>query len=214
MRHVPNVSMAIINTSIASTDQHLEQILELQRRNHLKALPVEVQSTEGFVYAEHTLPLLRKMAALSPQAIALSQGRVVGYCLSLPESLKGEVASLVPMFEQFGRCAHRGRALGSYRLLVGGQVCVDRDHRGKGILSRLYRQLRESAGSAYELCVTEIATRNQVSLRAHERMGFEVISRYADAGEDWAVVAWDLAAPSADEPEVRRREAGERGKDR
>jgi GNAT superfamily N-acetyltransferase len=185
--------MTTITTAVASTDDHLEQILALQRRYHLKTLPADVQSVEGFVYAEHNLPLLRRMAALSPQAIALVDDRVVGYCLSLPESLKGEVPSLVPMFEQFGRCAYRGRPLRSYRLLVGGQVCVDREHRGKGILARLYEQLRLSAADDCEVCVTEIAMRNQVSLRAHERMGFEVISRYADAGEDWAVVAWDLA---------------------
>lgn len=182
----------MITLADASTDQHLEEILALQRRYHLKSVPAEVQSAEGFVFAEHTLPLLQRMAARSPQAIALVDGRVVAYCLSLHPSLGAEVASLVPMFEQFDRCIYRGRPLSSHRLIVGGQVCVDREYRGMRLLSRLYERLRESTGSAYELCVTEIATRNRVSLRAHERMGFEAISTYRDSGEDWAIVAWDL----------------------
>jgi GNAT superfamily N-acetyltransferase len=178
--------------TIASTDQHLEQILALQRRNHVDTLSAEEQAAEGFVFAEHNLAVLQRMAALSPQAIALVEGRVIGYCLSLPLSLKAEVPSLAPMFEQFGKCVYRGKPLPGYRFIVGGQVCVDRDHRGKGLLARLYGELRHSAAGAYDLCVTEIATRNHVSVRAHERMGFEAISAYSDACEDWVIVAWDL----------------------
>ena len=63
----------------ASTDEQLRQILELQRRYHLRATPAEAQTAEGFVYAEHTLSLLQRMAAASPQAIALTADRVVGY---------------------------------------------------------------------------------------------------------------------------------------
>nr|AIA11249.1 Acetyltransferase (GNAT) family [uncultured bacterium] len=182
--------------TIASTDQHLEEILALQRRYHTRTLSAEVQSVEGFVFAEHTLPLLRRMAAQSPQAIALSEGHVVGYCLSLPISLQAEVPALVPMFEQFRRCVYRGKPLSDYRLVVGGQVCVDREHRGQGLLARLYEQLRVSLGQDCDLCVTEIATRNQVSVRAHERMGFEIISAYNDAVEEWVIVAWDLSRPA------------------
>ena len=42
-------------------------------------------------------------------------------------------------------------------------------------------------------CVTEIATRNRVSVRAHERMGFEALSTYSDGREEWVIVAWDLS---------------------
>jgi hypothetical protein len=49
-------------------------------------------------------------AAQSPQAIAVSEDHVVGYCLSLPLSLQEELPGLAPMFEQFRRCAHRGSA--------------------------------------------------------------------------------------------------------
>ena len=185
----------MVAITIASTDQHFEEILELQRRYHASAVPAEVQSSEGFVFAKHTLPVLQRMAAESPQAIALSEGHVVGYCLSLPESLKEEVPSLVPMFEQFGRCTYRSKPLLSYRLIVGGQVCVDADYRGHGLLARLYDQLRIALSQDRDLCVTEIATRNRVSVRAHEKMGFEIISTYSDPSEEWVIVAWDLSRP-------------------
>jgi hypothetical protein len=84
----------MITVTTASTDEQLRQILGLQRRYHVRAVPPQRQSIEGFVFAEHTLPLLQRMAALSPQAIAMSGGHVVGYCLSLPLSLQQELPSL------------------------------------------------------------------------------------------------------------------------
>ena len=180
----------MITLTVASSDQHFEQILDLQRRYHAHSLSPEVQAREGFVFVQHSLPLLRRMAAELPQAIALANDVVVGYCLSLPLSLRADVPALSPMFDHFGRCTFRGRPLAAIRFLVGGQVCVDRAHRGRGLLARLYSHIRSSAPSDYELCVTEIAVRNQVSVRAHARMGFETISTYSDGREDWIVVAW------------------------
>jgi hypothetical protein len=182
--------------TIASSDHHLEEILALQRRYLARAVSQQQQVLEGFVFAEHTLPLLRRMAAQAPQAIAVSDGRVVGYCLSLPLSLQGELPSLRPMFEQFRCCFYRQRALCDYRLIVGGQVCVDRGHRGKGLLAGLYEQVRTSLPFHCDLCVTEIATRNVVSVRAHHRMGFETVSTYSDGQEEWVIVAWDLSRPA------------------
>ncbi len=186
----------MLHLDVASTDQHFAQILSLQRRYHARTLPPDVQAQEGFVFAEHTVPLLRSMAAELPQAIALAGDEVVGYCLSLPFSLRAELPALAPMFGHFNLCHHRGRPLSDMPYFVGGQVCVDRAHRGQGLLARLYETVRRAAPPNYELCVTEIAQRNQVSIRAHERMGFEAISSYSDGGETWIVVAWDLARPA------------------
>ena len=181
-----------IGIALASTEAHFAQILSLQRRYHVAVLPDDVQSREGFLFVEHTLPLLARMAAASPQAIALHDGRVVGYCLSLPPALQADVPVLAPMFEQFGKCEWRGRPVSEQRYVVGGQVCVDRAYRGQGLLARLYRRLGTEVADACELCVTEIATRNGVSVRAHGKMGFEAIGTYSHGDEDWVIVAWEL----------------------
>jgi hypothetical protein len=56
-------------------------------------------------------------------------------------------------------------------------------------------QLRISVGQDYDLCVTEIATRNRVSVRAHARVGFETLSTYRDPHEERFLVASDLSHP-------------------
>lgn len=198
----------MITLEIAKTDQHFAQILDLQRRYHADALPPDVHAAEGFVYARHTASLLRRMTAELPQAIALDRGGVVGYCLAMPLSMRGELPELVPMFEHFARCTYRGRPLAGMRYFVGGQVCVDRAYRGQGLMGRLYQHVGQTAPAAFELCVTEVAVRNPVSVRAHLRIGFEEISRYSDGREDWVVVAWPIGrqvVPAPPRGGVRRR---------
>jgi len=176
----------------ASSDEQLEQILRLQRANLFHSMDEEQQARQGFVFAEHTLPLLQEFAAQLPQVIALSDGRVVGYNLAMPITMRQSMPSLVPMFEEFERCEFRGNPLGAYRYMVGGQVCVDREFRGHGLLTRLYHATRDRLPVGYQLCVTEVAARNARGLRAHQKMGFEVVSTYHDGVELWKVVVWDL----------------------
>ncbi len=186
----------MIHFDVASTTEHFEQIVDLQRRNHTSTLPLEVQNSSGFVFAVHTVPILQRMSAELPQAIALANNVVVGYCLALAQSLRDEVAGLIPMFDHCESCSYHGRPLSSFNFFVGGQVCVDSAFRGRGVLSRLYDHVRKTVPQSYDLCITEVAVRNSLSIRAHERMGFEEISRYNDGSEDWVVVAWDLTHPA------------------
>ncbi len=176
----------------ASTAQQFEQILQLQRQNLFSTISEEQQAQQGFVFAQYNIALLEMMASHLPQVIAVNNGKVIGYNLAMPVSMKNELPSLVPMFTEFERSKYKGRPLAEYRFMVGGQVCVDQDFRGQGLLRRLYHETRNMLPPGYQLCVTEVATRNDVSLRAHQKMGFEVVSTYHDGKEQWNVVVWDL----------------------
>ena len=44
----------------------------------------------------------------------------------------------------------------------------------------------------YDMTITQVARRNGRSVRAHEKVGFELLHRYRDAaGEEWDLIAWD-----------------------
>jgi hypothetical protein len=176
----------------ASTQQHFEQILQLQKQNLFTEIDEEQQAQQGFVFAEHTIPLLKMMASHLPQVIALSNDKVVGYNLAMPVSMKNEMPRLARMFAEFEQSKYKGRPLSAYNFIVGGQVCVDKDFRGQGLLRRLYQETRNRLPSGYQLCVTEVAERNNISLLAHQKMGFEVVSTYQDGKELWNVVVWNL----------------------
>jgi GNAT superfamily N-acetyltransferase len=187
---------------IASTEQHFQQILQLQKQNLFSVISEEEQAQQGFVFAEHTEPLLKMMASQLPQVIAISNSKVVGYNLALPLSMKYEIPSLIPMFAAFERSEYKGKPLSSYKYVIGGQVCVDKDFRGQGLLSKLYNETRKRVIPEHQFCVTEVSERNVVSLKAHLKMGFEVINTYHDEKEPWQILLWDYeTAKNAKLPE-------------
>jgi RimJ/RimL family protein N-acetyltransferase len=55
----------------------------------------------------------------------------------------------------------------------------------------LYDKHKEAYGNQYDFIVTEIATRNTRSIRAHEKIGFKTIHQFTDATDDWDIVLWD-----------------------
>jgi len=176
----------------ASTDQDFEGILALQQQNLYTAISKEAQEQQGFVFAQHTVALLKTMAAELPQVIAVADNQVVGYNLAMTANMKSVVPSIIPMFDAFENCIYKGKPLTSYRYIVGGQVCVAQAFRGQGLLSKLYQATKNLASNEYQFCVTEISTRNLLSLKIHQRMGFKVIGTYYDGQEHWNVVLWDF----------------------
>jgi GNAT superfamily N-acetyltransferase len=188
-----------VETLLVSARSELEQVLELQRENLRGRLGAEQEQRDGFVTVEHTLPVLERMHALAPSVIARDGARLVGYALVMPQEARPLVPSLEPMFALYETLSWKGRPLADYRYYVMGQICVARSHRGCGVFDALYRAHRAHYASRYELCLTEIATRNARSLRAHRRVGFEDVAVYRDPLDEWRVVAWHWGAPAAQE---------------
>lgn len=165
----------------------LPQILALQARNLEPAL---ADTSDGFVTVVHTPEILARMHALMPSVVARHDGRVVAYALSMPK----ETRALLPILASF--FTKLEELLPEERWYVMGQVCVERAHRGRGVFDALFGAHREHYAASHECLVTEIATRNVRSLRAHARVGFETIATYRDDVDDWAVVAWRWGTPA------------------
>jgi L-amino acid N-acyltransferase YncA len=109
----------------------------------------------------------------------------------MPVEARPLVPILEPLFAMLDTLLWRGQPVAALPFYVMGQVCVARAHRGQGVVDALYREHRTQYAERFALCVTEIATRNTRSMRAHERVGFDVVATYRDAQDEWAVVAWD-----------------------
>ncbi len=177
----------------AENDQELRQILALQQINLPKNISQEESKDQGFVTVEHNFPLLSSMNQSAPQIIASAEGKVVGYALVMLESFSTKIPVLIPMFKMLSTLSYQGKSFEEYRFYVMGQVCVDKGYRGRGLFDGMYQEQRRQLSGEYDFVVTEVATRNTRSMRAHERVGFETIHIYTDAdhGEEWAIILWN-----------------------
>ena len=182
----------MIDVGPVQNDRELQQVLALQRENLARSLAPEQVARDGFVTVEHSLDVLKRMHAMAPSIIAKEGDALAGYALVMPVEARSFVAVLEPMFQRL-------ESLGLFRerFYVMGQICVAPAWRGRGVFDLLYRAHRRQLSPSYDSVVTEVATRNARSMRAHARIGFVLIDRYRDATDEWALLRWDWSDPAA-----------------
>lgn len=183
--------------TITRNTTDLEQILELQQCNLVKKLSTAEWQDQGFVTVEHTKETLTQMHDLAPHIIIKDNDRVVAYALTMLRECREIIPELIPMFDNIDKLEWKGKPLNEYSFYVMGQVCIDKAYRGKGLFDTLYQHHKEVYSPRFDLLVTEIATRNTRSMRAHERVGFKTINVHKDHLDEWAVVVWDWSFDSA-----------------
>lgn len=183
----------MVTYGISSTEEELKGILELQQINLQKSITADELKSQGFVTVEHDLDLLTRMNSPYGHIIAKEDDKVVGYTLvELPE-WKYEIPVLIEMFDQIDSITYEGESLGESKYFTMGQVCVAKSHRGQGVFAGLYAEMKRRMSPDFDYIITEIASRNYRSLRAHEKIGFEVIKIYKIGdGEEWVLVLWKL----------------------
>jgi hypothetical protein len=118
---------------LSQNPDHMRQILSLQQEYLKGKRSEEEQLAEGFVTVEHDEGVLEKMNEVTPHAIALFEGKVVGYALAMSPVFRKDVPELIPMFQQTDKMEYEGEKLDNY--LVMGQICIDKDHRKKDFLN-------------------------------------------------------------------------------
>lgn len=176
----------------AESDADLKQILELQQINHRDHISAEEKMTNGFVTVKHDLDLLQKMSQSAKQIIAKDGDKVVGYALVMLTEFKTMIPVLTPMFDLLDTLSYKNKKLNAYQYYVMGQICIAEAYRGQGIFNALYKKHKEAYAHQFEFCLTEVSLSNQISLRAHERVGFETIHSFKDATDEWNILLWDL----------------------
>ena len=104
---------------------------------------------------------------------------------------KFDIPVLAPMFNIFDTILFKGKIVSAYNYMLIGQVCIDKNYRGQGIFDNCYSVYRKYYCDKYDFAITEIASTNFRSRKAHKRIGFEELHSYLSPDKtEWIVVIW------------------------
>jgi GNAT superfamily N-acetyltransferase len=181
----------MIHTALTSTTTELEQILQLQHENLQQHIDADEIISQGFVTLRHDLKTLQQMHDLAPSVVIKDDGKVVAYALTMLRECRRLIPDLESMFASLDQVYWKEKPLNDHYFYVMGQVCVAKQYRGLGLFDELFRHHKKIYQPRFDLFITEIATRNLRSIRAHERVGFKTIHTHTDELDEWIVVAWD-----------------------
>jgi predicted GNAT family N-acyltransferase len=178
--------------TLAKTKNELMEILSLQEKNFKDHLSEQEMLDEGFLSLKHELPELEEISGNYHHIIAKENDKVIGYALVMLKQFKDKVPVLIPMFDQIDALQLNGKFIKETDYFVMGQICIDKDYRGMGVFKGLYQKLKEAMSSHFEITVTEVATRNLRSMKAHRGVGFKSMLDYVSPeSEEWALIFWD-----------------------
>jgi len=180
----------MLTTKLVSNEEELGQILQLQLANTKPYLSKAEIVDQGFVTVVHTPQQLQQLHNIYPSVIVKDGETLAGYALVMPRECAGVVPVLVPAFKALNQLEYKGQSLQNISWYLMGQVCVAKAYRGQGVFKMLYEGHRQFLQSRYDYCITEISTTNKRSLRAHEKVGFTTLHRFADATDEWEIMVW------------------------
>lgn len=172
----------------------MRAILALQQVNLQRNIPVEMQTSDGFLTVQHQHDTLQRMNQTMPSIIAEdSSGQLIGYTLSMLPEFAVEVPALDSMFSTINTLTYKDKPMQGYTFYMMGQACVASGFRGQKVLSRMLHKHRELYSDRYELIITSISSKNPRSIRAHTSVGFTTIHSFYDAMSDeiWYFLVWD-----------------------
>ncbi|GAA4116347.1 hypothetical protein GCM10022393_16950 [Aquimarina addita] len=169
----------------ASSDQELQEILLLQKKNLLTYITNEESTLEGFVTVQHNFDILQRMNQSQPHTIAKDGDKVIGYALSMTKDFGNAIEVLKPMFVKI-----ENSFLKDTSYIIMGQICIDKTYRKKGIFRGLYQTMQESTKPYFETIITEVDALNKRSLQAHYAIGFQLLKTYRYKGQDWKLIYW------------------------
>ena len=182
----------MITYTTSKTDTDFSEIIGLQKTNLLSQLTEKEMQEQGFVTVVHTLDDLKKMNNYEPNLILKDKNKTVGYLLAMTKNSRLDIPVLIPMFELFDKIYFMGKAISEYNFIVVGQVCIQKDYRGMGLLDKSYVAYKDYFKDKYDFAITEIATSNKRSINGHKRIGFREIHKYTDSKNiEWSIVIWN-----------------------
>lgn len=145
--------------------QDFPAILKIQSDNHIGNLSVE-ERKEGFLSAEFTPEQVAAMTGDIGIVVASEARAVRGFLCGFRRGFNHRSPVITKMLEAFDRVLFQGKPLASYKTFIYGPVCIDRAHRGRGLLRGLYEALKKEARE-FEVGVAFVSRSNPHSLRAH-----------------------------------------------
>ncbi len=182
-----------IEITKAKTDKELQAILDLQQRNLRTNLTKEEMNSQGYVTLEYDFDFLKAMPSGNHHVIAKAGEAVVGYALLMDKSTNHLMTIGAGIFPIFHEIEYKGKKFRDINYVSVGQVCVDKNYAGLGLLKRMYDYYKESYQHVYDLDMTDIASQNIRSIKGYIKSGFEIVKTFVDpdAQENWDIVVWD-----------------------
>jgi GNAT superfamily N-acetyltransferase len=168
----------IMELVIGSADEaDFPAIRQINEANLFQNLSLEEAREFGFLTTHITYEFQRQLNKREPFITAKLDGGLIGYLVPLPNYFR-DMPEFMDVYSEDETYIFEGRPVVDYQFIRLGQVVVDKEFRGRGVLRALYEEMKRRYLEKYELVLVWISKYNSSSLLAHQKQGFLHLDEY------------------------------------
>lgn len=175
---IPKQKGEFMQVKIATMDD-IDGILKLHNKYQIDSIKQE-DKKDGFVTTAFSKEQLRDIITQEQGIfLAIKNDKIIGYVMSASWQYWSKWSLFAYMIKNLSNLSYKGKILSTKNSYQYGPVCIDKNHRGSGVLETLFDFALDSMEKRYEVLVTFINKINTRSYNAHKnKLGLEVLQEF------------------------------------
>lgn len=169
----------------------IDGILKLQELN-LYSRMREEERKRGFVTTPFTIDQIEEILSQKGLFVAIDNNKVIAYVFAGSWKYFEQWPIFPFMTLRFPDLSFMGKEITVDNSFQYGPVCIDIDFRGKEVLNLIFEEMRLKLLKQYPISITFINKVNEISLRAHQKLGWKIIDEFQFNNNIYQGLAFDM----------------------
>ena len=167
----------MITTKIA-VESDIEEVLSLQEK-YLYRNMTDLERKRGFVTTPFTVRQIQDILLQHGLFVALNEDRrIVAYAFAADWKYFEQWEIFNHMVLRFPQISFHGHEITTKNTFQYGPICIDIPYRGMGVMNLIIEEMRIEFLKRFPISITFINQINDVSSRAHQKIGWEIVDRF------------------------------------
>jgi hypothetical protein len=174
------------------TKADITGILTLQEPNLVSNM-TEAQKVNGFVTTPLTVPMLERMIGERGVFVGENEiGQIVAYVIAGDWDFYRQWPIFDYMVSRFPTLNFQGREITVQNSFQYGPICIDHQYRGTGLMKTIFETMRLELVKRYPISITFINQTNIRSMKAHQKIGWELVDEFSFETGNFAGLGFDM----------------------
>lgn len=181
-----------------ATPDDYQDIVTLANRYYVGNLSPEEQKS-GFLSVSFTREQIAEMAADPGIIVTHEAQEIVAFLCASSRYFSNPPPFYPEMMQALESISYKGYPMKSYKFFIYGPVCIDSNHRGRGLLRQLYSALLRQVTRVYEVGIAFVAEDNPHSLDVHIKgLNMKIVGDFKFRGRRNYLLAFSVPITEAE----------------
>lgn len=180
-----------MNSRLA-TFNDIHQVLALQKEN-LYANLTAIEREDGFVTTPFTYAQIRAIITESGLFVTEIEDKIIAYAFAGSWKYFSQWEIFKVMVASFPQLIFDGKRINTRNTFQYGPICIQKNHRGNGVLQSIFEKMRIEMLKKYPISITFINKENKRSLFAHtQKLNWEIIDEFQFNQNTYLTLGFDM----------------------